>query len=189
MKPLLDKYLPLDSSSSSSTQLFAQRQKDHYSHFILRLAFASTEDLRRRFSRVETMLFRLRLISDDLAERTAVVSELNLDWWEPVSDEERMQFQSELRDTAGGGRKLGQQEEEGWFKVNWERVPELVEGRRAFLRAGKAYVPMREQASMVISEFTSRLEKQLEVSSHRYPRGTMRMQLTMHSLQHGPYPD
>ncbi|KAG7103906.1 DNA primase large subunit like protein [Verticillium longisporum] len=79
MKPLLEKLLPLESSSSQSSQLFAQRQKDHYSHFILRLAFASTEDLRRRFSRVETMLFRLRFNSDDLADRNAFVAGLELD--------------------------------------------------------------------------------------------------------------
>ncbi len=41
MKPLLDKYLHIEANSSSSSQLFAQRQKDHYSHFILRLAFST----------------------------------------------------------------------------------------------------------------------------------------------------
>ncbi|PHH76036.1 hypothetical protein CDD83_4324 [Cordyceps sp. RAO-2017] len=56
MKPVLDKFLPLETNSSGSSRLAAQRQKDHYSHFILRLAFASTEDLRRRFGRFETML-------------------------------------------------------------------------------------------------------------------------------------
>jgi DNA primase large subunit len=42
-------------------------------------------------------------------------------------------------------------------------VPELVEGRRVFLRGGKAYVPGREQMSMVVAEFTKRLDKALEV--------------------------
>src|SRR6266536_4339394 len=76
MKPLLDKYLPLSSSTSGSTSLQGERQKDHYSHFILRLAFASTEDLRRRFSRVETALFRLRLAADDSRERAGFVQSL-----------------------------------------------------------------------------------------------------------------
>ncbi|CAK7240945.1 MAG: DNA primase subunit pri2 [Sporothrix thermara] len=74
-----------------STQLAAQRKKDHYSHFILRLAFSSTEDLRRRFSRLETMLFRLRLSTDDMRERAAFIQSLNLDW-EMVSDDEKSQF-------------------------------------------------------------------------------------------------
>lgn len=166
MKPLLEKYLPLETNSSSSTRLFAERQKDHYSHFILRLAFASTEDLRRRFTRVETMLFRLRFSADDMRERAAFVQSLNLDW-EVVSEEERREYAAELAATSasGYGRKMAP-EEETWCKVDWERVPDLIEGRRVFLKAGKAYVPSKEQASMVITEFSSRLERALEV---RFP--------------------
>ncbi|KAM7218296.1 putative dna primase large subunit protein [Rhypophila decipiens] len=172
MKPLLEKYLPLDTNSSTSTQIFAQRQKDHYSHFILRLAFSSTEDLRRRFTRVETMLFRIRLGADDTRERTSFIQTLNIDW-EPVSDEEREQLAEELAatSTANYGKKGAQDlEDESWCKVDWERVPDLVEGRRVFLRGGMAYVPAKEQQSMVIAEFTSRLEKALELTARALPR-------------------
>lgn len=164
MKPLLDKYLPLESNSSHSPKLFAQRQKDHYSHFILRLAFARTEDLRRRFVRVETMLFRLRLNSDDLSERSSFIRSLDLDWWETVTEDEKREYASEL---AAMSRPWGKNavEDDNWFKVNWDRVPELVEQRKVFLKAGKAFVPGREQASMVIGEFVSRLERQLEVGN------------------------
>ncbi len=165
MKPLMDKYLALDSNSSASTQLFAQRQKDHYSHFILRLAFATTEDLRRRFVRVETMLFRLRVAADDMRERTAFVEGLGLDW-ERVTDDERRELAAELAAAGSGGygrKAAAAADDETWCKVDWERVPDLVEGRRVFLRAGKAYVPSREQASMVVAEFTARLERALEV--------------------------
>ncbi|KAK7954207.1 hypothetical protein PG996_015093 [Apiospora saccharicola] len=157
MKPLLEKYLPLDSNSSSSSKLSAERQKDHYSHFILRLAFASTEDLRRRFTRVETMLFRLRLNDESTLakERNAFVQSLNLEW-DPINDEERREYASEL--AALTGFRKGVQEEENWFKVDWDRVPDLVEGRRVFLRAGKAYVPSRESTSMVIAELTPILD-------------------------------
>jgi DNA primase large subunit len=163
MKPILEKYLHLDSNRSSSTKLIAQRQKDHYSHFILRLAFSSTEDLRRRFARVETMLFRLRFNSDDLSERSAFVSSLDLDWWDPVSEDEKLELAGELAATLGGAKRTGGSEDDSWFKVDWDQVPELVESRKVFLRGGKAYVPAKEQASMIISEFAGRLERQLEV--------------------------
>lgn len=159
MKPLLDKYLPLSASSSSSSAIPLERQKDHYSHFILRLAFASTEDLRRRFSRVETALFRLRFQDDDMRERRAFVESLSFDW-ETVGEEEKRKYGVQLNAAAAGFAKMDQ---ESWFKVDWERVPELVEGRRVFVKAGKAYVPSKEQLSMVVAEFTSRLEKSLEV--------------------------
>lgn len=166
MTGLLDKYLPLDSNSARSTQLAAQRQKDHYSHFILRLAFARTEDLRRRFARIETQLFRLRFTADDPRDRAAFVDALELDW-ERVGDDERRDLAGPLADVLrAGGRKAGgpqTAEDETWCKVDWERVPDLVEGRRVLLRAGKAYVPGREQQSMVVAEFTARLERALEV--------------------------
>ncbi|KAL7907911.1 DNA primase, large subunit [Trichoderma velutinum] len=168
MKPILDKYLPLDSNSSSNTKLLSQRQKDHYSHFILRLAFSSTEDLRRRFTRVETMLFRMRFNSDDLSERSAFVSSLDLDWWEPVTEDEKIRYGAELAAMVSG--KKASNEDGTWFKVDWERVPDLVESRRVFLKAGKAYVPGREQSSMVVAEFTSRLERQLELTARALPR-------------------
>ncbi|KJZ77733.1 Putative DNA primase large subunit [Hirsutella minnesotensis 3608] len=168
MKPILEKYLPLDTNSSASSKLFAQRQKDHYSHFILRLAFASTEDLRARFIRYETMLFRMRFNSDDLNERSAFVSSLDLDWWDPVTEDERQKYAAELM--AMLGPKKTSPEDDTWFKVDWERVPDLVEQRRVFLRAGKAFVPGREQSSMVVADFESRLEKQLQLTARALPR-------------------
>jgi DNA primase large subunit len=163
MKPLLDKYLPLDASSSPSTQLFAQRQKDHYSHFILRLAFASTEDLRRRFTRVESMLFKLRFNTDDQRERAVFVAGLDLDW-EPVTEDEKREFATQLAATSGSYGRKGQNEDDGsWCKVDWERVPDLVEGRKVFVKAGKAFVPPKAQQSMVFAEFAGRLERVLEV--------------------------
>ena len=162
MKPLMDKYLPLTASSSASPNLALERKKDHYSHFILRLAFASTEDLRRRFARVETALFRLRFQSDDARERGAFVAGLNLEW-EAVGDAEKKEILPELV-AAGQGRKASEMVDEGWFKVDWMKVPELVESRRVLLKGGYAYVPGREQMSMVLAEFTARLDKALEVS-------------------------
>jgi DNA primase large subunit len=160
MKSILDKYLPLRSNSSRSRDLQEERKKDHYSHFILRLAFSSTEDLRRRFSRLETMLFRLRFKEDDPRERQAFVSSLNLEWEELGDDEKR-----EMKDALAAVSGLKKGEEQGWFKVDFERVPELVEQRKVVLKRGKAYVPQREQMSLVVAEFTKRLDDALEVCS------------------------
>lgn len=169
MKGILDKHLPLRSDSSRSNKIQEERRKDHYSHFILRLAFSSTEDLRRRFSRLETALFRLRFKDDDPRERQDFVRSLNLEWDEVTEDEKREQVvaasgqKRELRELllAASGQKKGEEQE--WFKVDWERVPELVEQRRVFLKRGKAYVPQREQMSLVVAEFTRKLDEALEV--------------------------
>lgn len=136
-----------------------ERQKDHYSHFILRLAFSATEDLRRRYARLETALFKLRFQSDHVSEREAFVKSLQFDW-DMVGEEEKRALAADLVAATPGLRRV---DEESWFKVDFERVPELVEGRRVLLRRGRAYVPVREQLSMVVAEFTARLEKGLEV--------------------------
>jgi DNA primase large subunit len=168
MKTILDKYLPLSSNSSNSSKLHAERKKDHYSHFILRLAFSSTDDLRQRFARLEKELFRLRFQSDDTKERNVFVSSLDLAW-EPLGQSERDEILEDLL-AAGGYRKRVEQIEEGWFKVDWMRVPELVERRAVLLKAGIAYVPAREQQALVLAEFQSRLEKALLLTARALPR-------------------
>lgn len=169
MTTILAKHLPLRSTSSKGQTVQEERKKDHYSHFILRLAFSSTEDLRRRFSRLETMLFRLRFKSDDMNERKKFVSTLNLEW-EEVGEDEKRELGTELR-AAGHMKK---EEEQEWFKVDWERVPELVEQRRVLVKRGKAFVPQREQLSLVVAEFTKRLDEALEV---RFPHITSRVSM------------
>ncbi|KAK7556970.1 eukaryotic and archaeal DNA primase, large subunit-domain-containing protein [Phyllosticta citricarpa] len=169
MKPILEKHLPLQSNSSRSTQLDAQRKKDHYSHFILRLAFSATEDLRRRFVRLETALFRLRWHDDDGRERRDFVDSLDMgSEWEKVTEEESKSLGDELRAATPWGRSKG--EEDGWFKVDWEKVPELVEQRKVLLKRGKAYVPVREQSSLVLAEFSRRLEEAMELTARALPR-------------------
>jgi DNA primase large subunit len=170
---LLQKWLPLHSNTSSSAgpqdeTLRLERQKDHYSHFILRLAFSSTEDLRRRFARIESALFKLRFQNDDASERRSFVESLQLDW-EVVSEDEKRTLGAELLN-ATPGLKRQEIEDGGWFKVDFETVPELVESRRVFLKAGKAYVPVREQMSMVLAGFNARLDEGLEVCDPKDPR-------------------
>jgi DNA primase large subunit len=167
INPLLQKYLPLSSntahpSGAADQRLKDERRKDHYSHFILRLAFSATEDLRRRFVRAETLLFKFRFQKDATREKQAFIASLNFDW-ERVGEEEKNELRKSLASATPGLRRV---DDETWFKIDWERVPELVERRTVFLRRGKAYVPEREQLSVVIAEFTVRLEKAMEVGKN-----------------------
>ena len=52
-------------------------------------------------------------------------------------------------------------------------MPDLVEKRRVFLRDGWAYVPNREQSSIVLQEFQTRLERALEVVCRPSAKGLM----------------
>lgn len=170
MKPILDKYLPLSASTSTSSSLAEERKKDHYSHFILRLAFASTETLRQRFVRVESQLFQLRWNSDDQRERRAFTKSLNLNW-ETIDESEKLELKDKL--LACSVNKYNREKdvwEVGWFKVDWMMVPELIQQRKVFLKGGMAYVPGSEQMSMVVHEFENRLAKALELTARGLPR-------------------
>jgi DNA primase large subunit len=49
--------------------------------------------------------------------------------------------------------------------VRWTRVPDLVDKRKVFLKGGWAYVPSREQSSIVYQEFETHLERDLLVGT------------------------
>ena len=79
-----------------------------------------------------------------------------------MSEEEKRILAADLLNATPGLKKQDV-EEGGWFKVDFETVSELVEGRKVFVKRGKAYVPVREQMSMVLAGFSERLDKGLEV--------------------------
>ena len=120
------------------------------------------------------MLFRFRFQQDDSRERRAFIDSLNLDW-EPVSEEERNEVADNLVNSTPGLRRV---DDETWYKVDWEKVPELVERRIVFLKNGQAYVPGREQLSMIMAEFTVRLERALEVRLNQSNLRSDEFQLT-----------
>lgn len=165
MRPILAKHLPLSTNSSRNTDIPLERKRDHYSHWTLRLAFSSTQDLRQRFARLETQLFKLRIQHDDVRERRAFIESLPMSW-QTVGDEEKVELLDDLR-AATSCRK---DDEESWFKVAWENVPELVERRQVLLKKGTAYVHVREQVNMVVSEFSRQLDSGLELAARFLPR-------------------
>lgn len=71
-----------------SSTLDAERKKDHVSHYVLRLAFCRSEELRRRFVKAETTLFRIRFDDASTGERNAFLQSLKnsqssrIDWEE-----------------------------------------------------------------------------------------------------------
>ena len=167
MRPVLEKHLRLSSTRSRSTELDVERKRDHYSHWTLRLAFAGTKDLRERFARLETMLFKMRLNQDDAQERREFVQSLPMSW-EMISSEEKTEMLDDLKAATSFSARNG--DEENWFKVDFDKVPELVERRQVLLRRGKAYVHVREQMSMVVGEFSRSLESGLELAARFLPR-------------------
>lgn len=164
---MLEKYLPLSHNPTLAAgtkegkdaweRCRRERKKDHYSHFIVRLAFSRTEELRRRFLRTESSLFMIRFMNEDPDTKREFVRELGLAM-EPVGEQEAKMYAEEL------GSVFGARGNSEWYKVDWQRVPDLVEKRMVFVRKGMAFVPGSLQGSLVQMEFSARLERDLEVS-------------------------
>ncbi|KAK8847533.1 hypothetical protein IAR55_005391 [Kwoniella newhampshirensis] len=162
-------HLPLASNTARNVNLDEERRGDEIGHWVLRLAFCRSPDLRSRFVRSETALFKNRFETDDIHERAAFLRSLEFDW-QIVDESEKSIYATELRSCMNWGTKDDQFKAESWFKVPWYTVPDLVGGRRVFIRAGMAYVPQSLPISLVLQAFASRLEKALELTAKNLPR-------------------
>lgn len=124
--------------------------------------------MRSRFIRSEVALFKSRFETDDVSERAQFLAALNFNWI-LVSSEEKNTYAEQLKKCIWANSKDREDtfRSESWFKVPWYTVPDLVGQRRVFIKGGMAYVPQSLQISLVLQEFTSRLEAALEVSAPR----------------------
>lgn len=82
VRDLSRKHMPLNSNTAKGVDLDEERKKDHVSHFVLRLAFCRTEELRRRFCKSEVSLFRVRWETDDIWERDEWIKSRDFGWEE-----------------------------------------------------------------------------------------------------------
>ncbi|OAD80787.1 hypothetical protein PHYBLDRAFT_104739 [Phycomyces blakesleeanus NRRL 1555(-)] len=176
MNPVLEQHLPLKSNISQSPTLYEDRRKDHISHYVLRLAYCRSEELRVWFLRQECNLFRYRFEQEGQEEKRRFLTELNLNWKildQETKDSITPQLEKSLS-YSGSKKELLQVRQrvqsETYFEVDFEKVPDLLSRRSVYIHKGKAYVPMAEQVSLVMDEFRLRLSKALEVTSKILPR-------------------
>jgi DNA primase large subunit len=76
------KYLPLNSNTAVTIDHDEERKRDHVSHFVLRLAFCRSEELRKRFVKAEGTLFKVRWETDDRKERAEWLRSRDFGWVE-----------------------------------------------------------------------------------------------------------
>lgn len=177
IKPLLTKYLPLNSFNGKNTQqIYDERTKDHYSHFILRLAFSKSPELRDRFVKSETLLFKIRFQQLSRQEQGEFLNQSGLDFVR-VADTERDMYSQELYDSNyqnimfhlknNSDKPVNQQMIQSYFnsehfiKVGFTKVSDLVAGRSVYIRQGQAYLTQTQLVHVVTAEFSQCLERAL----------------------------
>lgn len=142
--------------------------KDVISHFVLRLVYCRTEDLRKWFLSMETTLFRYRFKSKGAEAQRTLMADFDL----PYKAVNTAEFES-VKDKLGQvARSIGQQPpptaDAIFYKVPFEDVPELVAGRRVYIHRGNAYVAMNQVVSLVVTQFRSFLSKALILTNRKW---------------------
>jgi len=144
-------------------------RRDTISHWVLRLAFAATEDLRRRFLAFEILLFKYRFEKKLDSKSVQDFMNKNNMGYKPISSQERDMYKESLR-TVYSSRNAWRLksgitskpfESIQFFKVDFEEVPDLVSKRNVWVHQGFAYVPETDILSILASRFRQMLSLQL----------------------------
>ncbi|XP_052469082.1 DNA primase large subunit isoform X2 [Carassius gibelio] len=163
---------------------YEKRRKDHISHFILRLAYCQTEDLRRWFIQQEMDLFRYRFGELTPKHKTDFLHKNNLKY-ETVSAEEKTSLKDKLI-TSSYGLSGITVEEYDFYKVPFQDALDLVRTRKVYLLAGNAYIPHHEIVTIVLNDFRTRLSKALAMTARSLPvvQSDERLQPLLSHLSH-----
>jgi DNA primase large subunit len=140
-------------------------RKDQVSHFILRLAYCKTEDLRRKFLQFECTLFKFRLEKLSDAQRREFMAQNGLSY-EQVSDKERTERQEKLAGLAGVAElKIFSTT---FYKVPFQQALQLISSRSVYLEHGFAYVPLQRLVSIILMRFRMNLSRALVEAANMF---------------------
>lgn len=161
-----------------------KRRKDHISHFILRLAYCQTEDLRRWFIQQEVDLFRYRFNQLEPNQKLEFLHKNNLQY-NTISAEEKKQLKEKLFNSSYfvSGVKV---EEQDFYKVPFQDALDLVRTRKVYLKEGYAYIPHDDIVTIVLNDFRTRLSKALALTARSLPavHSDERLQPLLNHLSH-----
>jgi len=129
-------------------------KNDHTSHFILRLAYCRSEDLRRWFLRQEENLFRYRFEGSDVE---SFLQQNGFDYEQLDMREASESIKHSLETLNNGRSVMGDK----YFKVPFTEALDLVKNRRCHLEQGFAYVSSRNLVSIVSAKFRAHLSQEL----------------------------
>lgn len=185
MRDAIKKHLPLapntardNTTNDQRVASFNERKKDHTSHFLLRLAYSRTEDLRTWFLKMETELFRIRLLEEGLESTDKFITlahdmdtvsvDLSIIPTNPTEKEFHARLVKELAQMNGQSEK--DIFTQTYYKVDFQKVPDLITKRMVVVKRGYAYVPSSMKTVIIVNEFKERLKVALEMTAKMLPR-------------------
>lgn len=148
--------------NSLSDNLDEDLRKDLVSHFILRLAYCRTEDLRRWFLAQESALFKYRLESLPAASLASFIASNGLNF-AVVGGDEKSARRSLLLSVPN--TLAAEFERTVYYRIPFAQAADLVGQRLVYVEAGFAYVPLQRVVASVVSRFRSTLSRSLVEAS------------------------
>lgn len=149
-------------SSSKATLDTAGRtphqRRDHISHFILRLAYCRTEDLRRWFLQHECLLLRFRVGLMTAAEFARFMNLHGLAE-DKLSGEDK-EMRKENLVGLSGVTELNFHGTE-FYRVPFQQALTLISSRGVYLEGGLAIVPVSKLVATVVNRFRIHLSRAL----------------------------
>lgn len=152
----------------------AGARKDRFSHFILRLAYCRSEDLRRWFLQNEVELFKWRFVNNPPDDMNLWLKGHSMNY-EAISKDEATTLREPLlaaflaRPHAKESDPTSLFDRQEHYKVGFEQVVDLVRQRRVYLARGYAYVPASDLVSIVANQVRMHLSKQLSSMARAWP--------------------
>jgi DNA primase large subunit len=130
---------------------------DEASHFILRLSYCQTEELRRWFLQQECQLFRHRL--SNLSEKQLARSVDSFAQLKPITKEEKDRLQEPLLQLMNPTEFASAK----FYAVPFHQALDLVASRQCYLDKGYAYISQAKVLSILVSKFRMQLSRCLAV--------------------------
>ncbi|XP_068183599.1 DNA primase large subunit [Antennarius striatus] len=180
----LDNNLQDDKRTLSGPSEYEKRRKDHISHFILRLAYCQTEDLRRWFIQQEIDLFRFRFSTLTSQQKLEFLHRNNLQY-DTISTEEKKSLHDKLINSSYSVSGITV-EDQDFYKVPFQDALDLLRTRKVYLKAGYVYIPHQDIVTIVLNDFRTRLSKALALTARSLPavHSDERLQPLLNHLSH-----
>ncbi|XP_013394623.1 DNA primase large subunit [Lingula anatina] len=142
-------------------------RKDLISHFVLRLAYCKSDELRRWYIQQETDLFRYRFSVESKESIQMFLKENKLNY-SPIPFEEKQGILKKLADSHKD-MTISLAEATDFYRVPFTEALDLVKARKVYVHRGYVYVPYNELVSIILGVFRTHLSHALAVICRALP--------------------
>lgn len=159
-------------STTNNATLKSTIHMDEASHYILRISYCQTEELRRWFLQMECELLRHRLLVQNVDLTKSVKSIMNL---RPIASQQKQELQEPLqqlyRNTMSNqnDKKMPSFHDTKFYSVPFLEALDLLSKRECYLHQGMAYMTQHKLVTILLQKFRTSLSQSLLYMCQHHP--------------------